>query len=88
MENKTTEDSLRRQLRECQKRERHDAMARAIFSGAIGGAALGVGFGSDWIGALVGGLLCWFGESRRQKAQAAAEQSPVRGGDGGGLSGS
>ena len=66
MENKTTEDSLRRQLREYQKRERHDRIAHTILSGAIVGTVFGVSFGSDLIGALVGGLLGWFVSSRAQ----------------------
>ena len=67
MENKTTEDSLRRQLREYQKRERHDEMARTILSFAIGGGLVGIFLGNDVAGALVGALLGWFAARHKQK---------------------
>ena len=67
MENKTTEDSLRRQLREYQKRERRDEMARTILSFAIGGGLVGIFLGNDVAGALVGALLGWLAARHKQK---------------------
>lgn len=67
MENKTIEDSLRRQLREYQKRERHDETARMIFSFAIGGGIVGIFLDNDVAGALVGALLGWLAARHKQK---------------------